>query len=214
MRIAEVKLYQYDELPTDAAKAKALDWMRESEAEFWEADFEAAETAAKLLGITFDTRPVKLMGGGTRYDSVIHYSGFGSQGDGASFRGRYEYARSSVAKVASEFPTDTTLNRIARELAYLQKTRGYRISAKITQDGRYSHSNTMHIEAYDRISGNEIEEDTETSDELLQLMRAFADWIYDGLREDYMWRLEDEQLIDTLTANEYEFREDGRRACE
>ena len=31
MRTIEVKLYKFNELPTDKAKAKARDWMRKSE---------------------------------------------------------------------------------------------------------------------------------------------------------------------------------------
>ena len=76
MRTIDVTLYQYNELPTGKAKAKALDWMREGEMQMWQAEFEFAETAARKLGIVFETREIPLMNGSTRTESDIRYSGF------------------------------------------------------------------------------------------------------------------------------------------
>jgi hypothetical protein len=44
-----------------------------------------------------------------------------------------------------------------------------------------------------------------------QCMRDFADWIYDQLRKEYEYQMSDEQVDETLIANEYEFDEDGDR---
>ena len=179
--------------------------------ELWEADFESAETAGRLLGITFDKRPVKLMGGATRYDSDIRYSGFYSQGDGLSFVGRYEYLADSEQAIASEFGTAEELGRIARDLDELQAGNDNRISARITaNDSRYVHKYTMGAEVCDSETGDTMHE--LVHDAVLDLMRDFAQWIYDDIRKDYQWRLTDEALDDALTANEYEFYEDGRRA--
>ena len=41
----------------------------------------------EALGVDVNTKPVKLMGGGTRQSPVVHFSGFWSQGDGACFAG-------------------------------------------------------------------------------------------------------------------------------
>lgn len=48
--------------------------------------------------------------------------------------------------------------------------------------------------------------------ELRQLMRDFADWMYRQLEAEYEYRMSDEQVDDTITANEYEFTESGERA--
>ena len=42
----------------------------------------------EAMGVELDTKPVRLYGGGTRQQPVIHWSGFWSQGDGACFAGR------------------------------------------------------------------------------------------------------------------------------
>jgi hypothetical protein len=207
MRIVETKVYTFGEL-SEAAKEKARQWWRDIP-DTWEPNFEAAETAAKLLGITFDQRNIKLMSGNYRQESDILYSGFYSQGDGLSFNGRYEYAQGCVYKIADEFPKDATLQRIADDLASLQRQYFYGLTAKIEQRGRYVHKYTMNAEVYDR-HGEDANE--KTHDEILELMRDFADWIYDGLREDYEWQQADEQVDETLILNEYEFLEDGSRA--
>ena len=209
MRTIEVTLYKYDELPTAKAKAKAIDWMREGEQQMWQAEFEFAETAARKLGIVFATREIPLMSGKTRTISDIRYSGFYSQGDGLSFVGTYQYEPDSLFKIMSEFPTEDRLIGIARDLASLQAGHANSIAATITQAGHYTHKYTMDVDLHDSES---YAFETELEEQIEKLMRDFADWIYEGIREDYEYRLEDEQLIETLMANEYEFHEDGRRA--
>ncbi len=42
-------------------------------------------------------------------------------------------------------------------------------------------------------------------------MRDYADWIYSTLQKEYYWRMEDEQVDESILANEYTFDEDGNR---
>ena len=209
MRTIEVKLYKYNELPTAKAKAKALDWMREGEQRMWTAEWEFAETAARKLGIVFATTEIKLMNGKTRTESDIRYSGFYAQGSGLSFAGRYQHEPESLFKIMTEFPQDDVLQGIARHLAELQAANSNNIVARISQNDRYF---TTYAAVYDAVTGNEFD-NPEIDKAVQDLMRSFADWIYDGIREDYEYRLEDGNLEDSLMANEYEFHEDGRRAC-
>lgn len=221
MRTVEVRLYQFDEL-SDKAKDKAREWMREGESEmfglFGEI-YEPAETAAKLLGITFNRNDVTLNGGGTRSEPDIRWSGFSSQGDGASFTGSYEYRKGSVRDVSKEFGDDESgreLKRIARELADVQRKHGYKITADITQnDAHYSHKYTMGAE----LGGMEwlqYSDYQQQADELtttvLDLLRDFVQWVYDNLQAEYEYRLSDEQLEESIRANEYDFRDDGTRS--
>lgn len=220
MRTIEVKLYQFDELPTDKAKERARDWFRECEAQDFGAHgelWERAETAAKLLGITFDTEQVPLMSGKTRCEPHIMYSGFSSQGDGASFTGDYEYRKGASKAVRKEFGEDADLYRIADALTVLQAANGYRLHARIKQgeySGHYVHSHTMSADVVKRNprNGDEDEASDETAEALLDLMRNFADWIYDGIKKEYYYRMEDENVDESIRANEYEFTVDGKRA--
>jgi len=147
MRTVETTVYQFDEL-SDKAKEKAREWFREASAhdEFWEFVYEDAATIAELMGINLRQKPVKLMGGGTRYDPCIWFSGFWSQGDGACFEGSWEWRENAGAKVREHAPQDTELHRIADELA------GYKgMSASVKHSGHYYHSGCMDID----VSGGE-----------------------------------------------------------
>ncbi len=205
MKTISIDVYQFDEL-SDEAKQRAREWYREGIGYAFEANFEPAETAARILGITFDTRDIPLMNGKTRQESNILYSGWGCQGDGASFTGSYRYAKGSSKAIRAEFPTDTELHSIADELLALQKRYRYKLAACITQRGLYVHDKTMYIIP---VSDYRLPDRTMVSEVLLELMRRFARWIYAGIRNDYYYQMSDESIDDSIMANEYDFTVDG-----
>lgn len=210
MRIIEVKLYQFDEL-SDKAKEKAREWWRLSEGELFGAHgelYEPYETAAKLLGIEFSQRPVPLMSGKTRYEPAIFWQ-LHVQGSGASFDGTYSYAKDCSKKIREEFPTDTKLHSIVDGLVALQKKNGYKLTATVKADRRAVHQYAMHAD----VSKGDDYADDDTSTDVQALMRDFAGWIYKGISDEWDAHMEDEYVDDAITANEYEFYEDGRRAA-
>jgi hypothetical protein len=210
MRETITKVYQFDEL-SNSAKEHARNWWRDSEDKDFDTTFmyETFETAAKLLGIEFDKQPIKLMGGSTRYEPKIWWSGFSSQGDGASFEGSYSYAKNCSKAIRSEFPTDAKLHAIADGLISIQKANGYKLSAKITQSDRhYCHKYTMRVDAY---KGDD-EAEVMTNKTILDLMRDFAEWMYRSLEEEYEYRMDDENVDESIRINEYEFTENGEIA--
>lgn len=98
-----ITTYSFDEL-SDKAKEKAREWFRSGDdfsiyAEDVVAD---AKAIGKIMGIDIKD---------------VYYSGFWSQGDGASFTGRWAYKNGSVKVIKSYAPQDTELHRIAAELA-------------------------------------------------------------------------------------------------
>src|SRR6476619_4611231 len=102
-QIVEHTLYKFDEL-SDAAKERAREWFREGALDYdwWDFIYEDAARMANILGIDLNQKPVKLMGGGTRYDPFIWLSGFYSQSDGACFEGRYSYAKGAAKAIRKE----------------------------------------------------------------------------------------------------------------
>jgi hypothetical protein len=212
----EEQLYTYDNLPTARAKERAREWMRESEGLYFSdtVNMEPIETAARLLGITFDTYSVPMNAGGTMTKDKIYWTGFWSQGDGASYDARYEQDADPLvmlARVIQEFPTDTKLHDIARGLVALQKHYDGQLTAHVERDSRahYCHKYTMHITSMGRNDDND-EENSEHEETLLELFRDFAQWIYDCFQAEYEAMTGDEAVIDALQANEYTFDEDGR----
>lgn len=209
VQVTEKTLFTFDEL-SDEAKEKAREWWRECEAQDWRgAEFviEDAKEVARILGIEFDTRPVKLMGGGTRHDPIVYYSGFWSQGDGACFEGSYSYAKGASKAIREYAPQDRTLHAIADGLQRVQKDHFYKLCARMTHRGYYYHSGCTSVDVGDeRDSYRDIGE----SEALIKdSMRDFADWIYSRLRDEYEYTMSEEHVDEAIMANEYEFDESG-----
>jgi hypothetical protein len=85
-RIVETTVFRLDEL-SEQAREKARAWYREASAcdDWHECVFEDFEAICAILGVRLATRSVRLFGGGTRQKPCIWFSGFSSQGDGASY---------------------------------------------------------------------------------------------------------------------------------
>lgn len=193
MRTIETTIYRFDEL-SESAKEKARDWWRAGSCgdNFWsEYVIEDAKECAAILGITIEN---------------IYWSGFCSQGDGASFTGDYRYKKDAVKSIASHTGNDETLVTIAKRLQELQRINFYQLRATITQSGHYVHSNTMRAELW-RYDDKPVSEDAE--DDLLDCMRDFANWIYRNLENEWNYQNSNECVDETIRANEYEFTEEG-----
>lgn len=203
-------VYRFEELD-DAAKDRARAWMREgacTDSYWYEFVLEDADTIAGILGIAIDRRAYRTMGGGTGSNPAIYFSGFASQGDGACLEGTYRYAKGSTKKIRQHAPQDAQLHRIADELAALQKPHLYRLSARLKHSGHYSHEHSVTINVYD----GENDADAATCDALADILRDFMHWIYRQLEAEYDYQMSDEAIEETITANEYEFWQDGTRA--
>ena len=204
MRVIEKEIFKYEELD-DRAKDKAKDWYRQfvfNDSCDWEFVFEDAVQAADILGINIDHRR------GSR-EPAIYFSGFWSQGDGACFEGSYRYAKGATKKIREYAPQDTELHRIADELQSIQRRNFYKLCARMTHSGRYSHSGCMDASVwhYD----DQYRDIGDAEDDIAQLMRDFADWIYDQLEKEYEYQCSDNVVEESIIANEYEFDEDGDR---
>jgi hypothetical protein len=198
-------VYQFSEL-SDEAKKRALEWLRNLEAEDCQPidglreDF---ETICDILGIYLKKNP-------RDGKTCIWYSGFGSQGDGAQFEGTYSYAKDACEKIREHAPEDTELHWIADRLDAFQKAHGGTLTATIVSEGRYchEHANEITVEC-------ECEEDGETH--LIHLaeaatkdaLRRLMKWMYRSLEKEYNHLTGDEYLTEMIEANEYEFTEDG-----
>ena len=139
------------------------------------------------------------------YEIVTYFTGFWSQGDGASFEARYNYEKGSVQKLKEYAPQDQELHRIAQELKNIQAKACYDLEAKITTSGNYCHEMTMHCECSSR-RGN-IKDDTAQGyeDEVLELSRDLAIWYYKKLNDTYDYLMSDEAVAEHIIANELEF---------
>lgn len=195
MRTIEKTVYQYDEL-SDEAKAKARDWYREDYPywEWWDSVYDDAKRMGSLIGIEIDQ---------------ISFSGFWSQGDGACFTGSYSYAKGGAKAIKAEAPNDKELHRIADQLQAVQRQNFYRLAASMSQRGHYSHSGCMSVDVEG--SENRYRDIGGTDNDIYQLMRDFADWVYSRLEAEYEYLTSDEQVEESIRCNDYEFDENGER---
>ena len=214
MRTIETKVYKFDEL-NDEAKERARQWWREggTDCELSELCFDDAVECAKIIGIDIDTKQVPRMDGRFNEHPKIYFSGFSSQGDGACFEGYYSHEKGSTKAIREHAPQDKELHAIADALAEAQKTALYGLSARCKHSGHYYHSGCMSVDVT-RIDakGNDAGVTDNQDAMITQCMRDFADWIYSQLENEYEYRNRDEQVDESIRANEYEFEEDGTRA--
>lgn len=205
-----ITVYKFDEL-SDKAKARARDWFREGypDHDWWDASYEDFSRIADILGIEFDQYPVQTVGGKTRYETAIHFSGFSSQGDGACFAGRYTYKAKAHRKIRAYARKDEKLHAIADGLLALQRANGYRLEARVKHRGSYSHEYCTEIDVTDKRTGELVE--VAIHEELVTLLRDFMRWIYRQLESEYEYLTSDEQVDETIVANEYTFTASGKR---
>ena len=210
------QVFKYEEL-SDSAKEKARGWYRGLDGgldyEWWDSVCDDFQTICKILGIELKTSTVRLMGGGTIQKPEIAFSGFSSQGDGASFAGEFRGKLDMVEKIKEYAPLDTDLHNIAACL-FVDFVQPYNATCRvdITTTGRYSHSHTMRFEfnEFENAEGEwEQMEDRDRETVVENNLRWLADWLYNRLEKDHDWLTSDEVVAENIIANEYEFDENG-----
>ena len=209
-RIVKTTVYELKEL-SGSARERARAWYRESclDYDWHECIYEDFETVCGLLGVTLRTSPVRLMGGGTRQKPHVYFSGFWSQGDGASFEGTYAYARGAARTVRAHAPKDAELHAITDALADIQRPNFYQLGADIRQSGRYCHEYTMaiHVER-DSPTWQDMTDCADTT--VIEALRDLARWLYRQLEREYNYLTSDEAVDETIMANEWTFTAQGQ----
>lgn len=201
-------VFYFDEL-SEEAKEKARSWYREGalDYEWWEFVYEDFERIANILGVEFDRSPTTRRDGTPGKGRVhVFFSGFSSQGDGACFEGTYRYSPGWKKALLEYAPKDEKLFRIGKALQDAQATSFYKLTAQIKHRGHYHHSGCMDIEVYSDASMPDGAED-----DIIEALRDLANWLYRTLEKEYEYLISDEQVDESIKANEYEFNENGRR---
>lgn len=195
-------VYRFDELSKEA-KETARTWWKDGMCyEWWDSVYEDAVEIGKILGIHIGEKE--------SHGTAIYFSGFSCQGDGASFDGRYYYAKKSRDKIRSYAPNDKILHDMADDLLDAQRRVGYSASATMKLKGRYCHANCMEVEVDcgERYLQTVFDE---TEEWITERMRDFANWIYRQLEKEYDYITSDEAVDGTIICNDYMFAKEGTR---
>lgn len=156
--------------------------------------YEDFKSICEILGIELD-----------KYEPC--FSGFWSQGDGASFTGDYrsEWSKDAVGRIRQYAPMDNTLHRIADGL--LEASKSFPIFARISRRGSYYHEQTMYLSEFE-ISDDCDEDDvtqevfSSVEEKVLDCMKDLALWLYGKLEEEYDHLTSDEVVWESLLSND------------
>lgn len=207
-RKIETTVFTYSELSEDA-KAKARDWYREMDAQSGDTFF--SESVLDDFGEVLTACGFDLVRGARGRDA-IYWSGFGSQGDGASFAAYWRASRvdidATLADRPATCPSNAELHPIliaARDLAAL--------------DGQ-AHGDTApttrgHSQVSDYGTGEDLEDNAnapDAADMFKELCSDLAHWLYHQLEREYAYQNTDAAVAESIEANEYEFTADGAPA--
>lgn len=191
----KITCYTFAEL-SEEAKTRVRDRYRENypDYDWWDWTYDRAKEVGSLIGIDIDD---------------ISFSGFWSQGDGASFTGKYSYEKGSKQAIRAEAPTDTGLHNIADRLAEVQHKHFYKLTATITRPaGRYYHENSVDIDV--EIDGDPYRNIRRSAENAIQeCLREFMRWIYKRLEAEYDYLTSDEKIDQCLSEGDTEYEANG-----
>lgn len=207
-RIQETTVYKFSELD-DRAKERARDWYRSGafDYEWYDCTYDDAKECLALAGFRLDK---------------IYFSGFSSQGDGACFEGGWQAGNAQPVKAMKQHaPQDKALHAIAAEARAIAKLRRD-ASMSVRHSGHYYHSGctrfSVECSREDDKARTTAEweargkEDDAIEERIIEMSRDAMNWIYKRLETEYDWLNSDEQVDESITANDYEFTAEGRRA--
>jgi hypothetical protein len=218
MKTITINLYEYDEL-SPKAQEKARDWYRQASAGdtfFSDSIIEDAKEIAALMGIEFDKRDVRTVGGKTIQKPCVLFSGFSSQGDGACFEGTWRASNVKPSNAKEYAPQDERIHKIAAEFERiaLEFPQG---SFSVRHSGHYCHERCIDftfelLPDYEGVLDPADEKRIENAErDLVNAARDFMKWIYRHLEKEYEYQNSDEQIAETIQANQYTFTDDGKR---
>lgn len=194
-----ILVYKFDEL-SERAKERARDWYRGCIAtEDFDTIIEDVERMGAILGIEIQTHGVRLMNGATRQDPSVWWQ-LDGQGQGASYSGFYRYAKGSCKAIKAE-TNDKELIRIASALTKAQKATGYKLEVKISAREAGHWNMGFEYEDFNVSEAEQVEE----------ALKDFAKWIFKQLQAQSEYLYSEENVDDSIIANEYDFDMEGKR---
>jgi len=209
----EKTAYQFDEL-SDKAKERAVSDYREHSMHdgWWDCVYDDYKQKCEAAGFN---------------SPKFQFSGFGSQGDGASFGCSFSFTGDEAGKFLSQ-AGKAALTTLQVELRLLGESGVPELNASghiVIEDSRYAHANCMKFDIPFRLwsftgefstEGYELMEAFEAKyaegvyESILEAARDIADDLYRDLEKEYEYLTSEETVAEMSEANEWEYDEDGR----
>lgn len=197
MKIKTIELYEYDELPDDI-KAKVLENERDINVDYDWHKWTLEDWEGKLEAMGFE-------------DANISFSGFWSQGDGASFTSKRVNIEDFLASQKCKTRFKALLKALKKDeiesnFDVSRISHHYSHEYTVTVDSEILYNRDYKPEKYVLIEGQE----GELRKLMLETVRELSRKIYRELQQDYEYLTSDAAVIDTIKANEYTFTASGK----
>lgn len=210
-RIKQTTVYQYHELEPDAQE-RARDWWREASAgDNYFSEHVTDEFLELLTACGFNTS-----------GKDISWSGFSSQGDGASFAAGWHAKDCKPDAVLKDWPA--TYQKDGETITNAENKRWHdacaplaALAARLPRAVGDIHASSrgffMSLPSFTSdTDADEPADDAEAEEILIQAARDLARAYYRALEAAYEWENSDEQIAEAMAANEYEFTKEGKWA--
>lgn len=202
MRTLTIDTLSFSELSQDV-QTEVLDRSRYDlveDGDCYDATIEDFKAILSLMGFT---------------DIETRFSGFYSQGDGASFSASYSYKKGAV-KAVEYYAPKSKYKDIAAAISKIQRAYFYGITCEVSfKPSLYCHSNTMSFEWDNTVrsgascDGYYCALNDSDSGILETLFKDLADELYAALAADYEYMTSDEAVREMLICNDALFTSNG-----
>lgn len=195
MKIKEIKIGTYNEWKKENPETaeKILEKYREINTEYNWYDCVIEDFCQNVENFGFNVEPKN-----------VHFTGFWSQGDGASFTGDID--------VLEYLKHEKKLTKYRNVVRKINDDKIAQYADIVRTSSRYSHEKTCGVDIldnYEEVSDKVFDEVKELTEELEEKRYDLCRDIYKALEEQYYFLVSDESVTQTLVENEYEFDENG-----
>lgn len=173
--------------------------------DWWDGCFDWFVELLGKAGLSFDYE---------KKEPVIRFSGFWSQGDGCSFKGRWcikpEHRLAALMHVA-EYPE--LLSAVRALVAADTRYKGITVWSDF-RNSRHVHENTMQFDIGVEINEDpyDIESPEDELAEVCEAMRGIARWMYNRLEKEYDYLTSDECLKEMFYDEDFEQEDEDMAA--
>jgi hypothetical protein len=194
---------KFSELPDnvkDRLRDERRDW-NVQDSDWWSSVYDDFLVIADLIGLV-------------THKGAISFSGFWSQGDGASFVGSWTPEEGMLEAVKAHAPEDKALHALVERLVTVVVRQRLRSNEKIAVEigrtgGHYVHSGCMTVTTQlidDSSPEYEVHTDPEEEDEheLKWTFRGLADWLYRQLEKEHEYLTSDEVVDQSFDGEEFD----------
>lgn len=199
MKTITIQVYNYAELAPAAREKARCDFLTDDNGAlsdgWWSEVFEDVVPVAAVLGIDIDMD--------RSGEPAVYFTGFGIQGQCASFTARYTYRKGASDEIRAHAPTDGVLHSIADALQAAQRRYFYRLEATVRPSRVYG------VDVDVTLQDDPWRDAGDAGQEIRAQMEAFANWVFRQLQREHESRTSEDFADECLSGSDRLYYRDG-----